>query len=153
MWTSSQPGRSDRPALRRRALDVLGLAVAFAFLPELVGGSASAVLQPHRGWIAVLVLAARYGGGGLFAGLIASAGAIGIGSAVAGTGLVTSLSRLDSAPNLIAFGACLAVSWVASWHLRCQADLGERLRATSDCAAESEATIETLREVVATLRA
>jgi hypothetical protein len=101
----------------------------------------------------VLVLAARYGSGGLFTGLIAAAAAVGIGAAVAGTGLVTSWSRLDSGPNLIAFGACLILSWVGSRHLRRQADLCERLRAFSDRAAESEASIETLRGLVATLRA
>src|SRR5439155_26910135 len=121
MWIS-EPRHLDRPKLRRRALDAFGLAVALAFLPELVAARAGVVLEPHPGWIAVLVLAARYGSGGFFAGLIASAGAVGIGSAVVGTGLGTALSRLGSGPNLIALGACLTVSWVASWHLRSQAD-------------------------------
>ncbi len=151
MWTSRQPGRQARPAVRRRALDAFVLAVAFGFLPELVRARAGAVLEPHPGWVAVLLLAARDGSGGFFAGLIATAVAVGIGSAV--TGLGTSWSHLDSGPNLIAFGACLTVSWVSSWHLRRQADLCERLRALSDRAAEAETTIETLRGVVATLRA
>ncbi|TMQ56945.1 MAG: hypothetical protein E6K76_11890 [Candidatus Eisenbacteria bacterium] len=152
MWIS-EPRHLDRPKLRRRALDAFGLAVALAFLPELVAARAGVVLEPHPGWIAVLVLAARYGSGGLFTGLIAAAGAVGIGSAVAGAGLVTSWSRLDSGPNLIAFGACLAVSGIASWHLRRQADLCERISALSDRAAEAEATIHSLRGVVARLRA
>jgi hypothetical protein len=66
---------------------------------------------------------------------------------------VTALSRLDSGPNLIAFGACLAVSWVASWHLRRHADLCERQRTLSDRAAEAEAIVVTLRDLVSTLRA
>src|SRR5712691_11868707 len=111
MWISKQPGRRALPALRGRALDAFGLAVALAFLPELVGARAGVVLEPHPGWIAVLVLAARYGSGGLFTGLIAAAGAVGIGSVVTGTGLVNLWSRLDSGPNLIAFSGCLTVSW------------------------------------------
>ena len=152
MWTSRPRGPRARPAPMRRALDAFGFAVAFAFLPELIGVRAGVVLEPHPGWIAVLVLAARYGSGGLFTGLIAVAGATVIGSALAGTGLVTSWSRLESTPNLIAFGACLTVSWVASWHLRREADLSERLRAVSGRAADSQAAIEALRGGVATLR-
>src|SRR5882672_11278653 len=112
MWISRQTHRHGRPALNRRALDAVGLAAMLAFLPELAAARAGVVLEPHPGWIAVLVLAARYGSGGLFAGLIAAAGAAGVGSAVAGSGLATSWTRLDSAPNLIAFGACLTVSWI-----------------------------------------
>src|SRR5204863_115254 len=78
-----------------------------------------------------LVPAWRYGSGGLYPGLIAAACAGGVGTAVAGTGLVTAWSRLDSGPNLIAFAACLAVSWVASWHLRTQTELRERLATAS----------------------
>jgi len=135
------------------AFEAVGLAGALAFLPEVVGARAGAVLEPHPGWIAVLLLAARYGSGGFFAGLVACAAAVGIGSTVAGAGLMTRWSRLDSGPNLIAFGACLAVSWIASWHLQRQAGLDERYRGISDRASQAQETIETLRGVVATLRA
>lgn len=153
MWISRPPDGQARPALRRRALDAFGLAVVFGFLPELIRSRAGVVLEPHPGWIAVLVLAARDGSGGFFAGLIAAAAAVAAGCVVAGTGLTASWSGLDSAPNLVAFCACLMVSWVASWHLRRHTGLGERLRALSDRAAEAEATIVALRDVVATLRA
>jgi uncharacterized coiled-coil protein SlyX len=152
MWTSRQPDRQIRPGLRRRALDAFGLAVVLGFLPELVGAHAGLVFQPHPGWIAVLVLAALYGSGGLFTGLIAAAGAVGIGSVVAGTGLTSLWGGLQSGPNLIAFGACLAVSCVASWHLRRQLNLSELVSTLSNRTTEAEATIETLRDVVATLR-
>ena len=152
MSISRPPGRPIRPALRRRALDAFGLAVVLGFLPELVGARAGVVLEPHPAWIAVLILAARDGSGGFFAGLIAAAAAVAVGSEIGGSGLAASWSRLDSGPNLCAFGACLIVSWVASWHLRRQADLRERVGALSDRAAEGEATIETLQGVVAALR-
>ena len=152
MWISSQVGPLLRPASRRRALDAFALAVVFGLLPELAR-SRGVVLEPHPVWIAVLILAARDGSGGFFAGLIAAAAAVAAGSAIAGTGLAGPWGRLDSASNLIAFGACLMISWVASWHLRRHADLSERLRAHSDHAAEAEATIVALRDLVATLRA
>src|SRR3989442_15433700 len=94
-----QLGRQVAPALRRRALDVFGLAVALAFLPELAAARAGVVLEPHPGWIAVLVLAARYGSGGLFAGLIASTGAVGIGSAGAGPRAGTAVSPPRPGPH------------------------------------------------------
>jgi uncharacterized coiled-coil protein SlyX len=154
MWISANRlGRQDAPGLRRRALEAFGLAFVLGFLPELARARTGAVLEPHPAWIAVLVLAARYGSGGFFAGLIAAAAAAGIGSALAGAGLATSWKHLGSTPNLIAFGTCLTVSGVGSWHLRRLDDLGERLRSVSARAADAEATIETLRGVVAKLRA
>jgi len=153
LWTAKEPVRRAPPALRRRVFDAVWLAAALALLPELVAARAGTVLEPHPGWIAVLVLAARYGSGGLYPGLIAAGVAGGIGSAFAGTGPVSAWSGLDSGPNLIAFAACLAVSWAASWHLRTQAELRERLSTASNRAAEAETKNETLRDVVATLRA
>jgi len=151
--STSRPPAPRVPPATRHALDAFLLALTLAFLPEVAGTRAGVVLDPHPGWIAVLVLAARYGSGGFFAGLVAAAVAVAIGSAVAGNGLAAAWSRLDSGPNLIAFGGCLAVSWVASWHLRRQADLDERLRASAVRVAEGEATTEALRDAVATLRA
>jgi len=152
MWISRPPGHGT-PTRWRRALEAFGPALALASAAELAGVRARAVLEPHPGWIAVIVLAARYGTEGFFAGLIAVVGAIAIGSAVAGTGPTTSWSRLDSGPNLAAVAACLTVSWIASWHLRRQGELSERLRSLSDRAAEAEGTIVALRDLVATLRA
>src|SRR5438034_8386695 len=104
MRISRLPDRQGSPPSSRHALDVWGiaLALALALLPELLAARRGVVLEPHPSWIAVLVLAARYGSGGLFAGLIAAAGAVGIGSAIAGAGLLTPWSRLDSGLNLIA---------------------------------------------------
>jgi len=152
MRISRLPNRQGSAPSRRHALDVWGLAFALAFLPELAAARAGVALEPHPGWIAALVLAARYGSVGLIAGLAAAAVAMGIGSAVAGAGFLPPWSSLDTGPNLIAFGVCLVVSWIASWHLRCQTDLHERERGLSDRCAAAEATVETLRDVVATLR-
>jgi|SRR5262245_27258593 len=136
-----------------RAVEALALALVFAVLPELPRVNGGAVLDPHPGWIAVLVLAARYGGPGLFTGLFAAACGIGLGSVIAGAGLAASWGGLESAPNLLALGACLLVSCVTSGHFRRQADLRERLREASRQAADAEATADRLRNVVEALRA
>src|SRR5213075_801357 len=141
MRISERSSRDARPTVSRCVLDAIALAVALAFVTEWVGTRAGLAFDPHPGWIAVLVLAARYGSGGLFAGLITGAVAVGIGSALAGSAPVTAWSRFDSGPNLIAFGACLAVSSVASWHLRRRADLCERLSVLREQASMAEATI------------
>jgi hypothetical protein len=152
MWISRVDRATPRPALMTRVLETLGFAIALGFLPELARARVGAALEPHPGWIAVLVLAARYGSAGFFPGLIAVAGAVALAATIAGTGLATTWNRFDSGPDLIAFGACLAVSWVASWHLRREADLRERIVALSHRSDDFEATIETLRGVVTTLR-
>jgi uncharacterized coiled-coil protein SlyX len=117
------------------------------------GTGVKAMLDPHPSWLAVLILAARYGSAGLFAGLVVAAGAVGIASPVTGTDAASTWSRLQSGSNLVALAACLAVSWVSSWHLRARADLSERLHALSHGTAEAQATIEALCDVATTLRA
>src|SRR5258705_10292090 len=84
MRSSRRPDREGSAPSRRHALDVWGLAFALAFLPELAAARAGVALEPNPGWIAALVLAARYGSAGLVAGLTAAAGAVVIGSAVPG---------------------------------------------------------------------
>jgi len=141
-----------QPTLRARALEALALAVLLGALPEWVELRSGIALEPHPGWIVVLILAARYGGSGLFAGLVAAAGAIAGVTAIAGAGLSSVWSELHSAPSLIAFGGCVIVSWIASWHLRRQAELSRRLRERRDRSREMRAAMETLSSTVAKLR-
>jgi len=141
------------PAAVMFALETIALAAALGFLPEFAAARAHAALQPHPGWIAVVTLAARYGGRGFALGLIAAVASIGLGSALAGQGLVSAIARLGSAPNLIALGTCMVVSWVASWHLRRRDGLRERVRALTDQTARAEDANETLQKVVTSLRA
>ena len=152
MRISRLPRDHAHATLTRRALEAFVLGLAFAFLPELFR-STDAALDPHPAWIAVVVLAARDGIGGFFAGLTAAAACVGVGSAIGGADLATSWNRLDSGHNLAAFGACLAVSWIGSWHLGRQVDLGKRLHSLSERAAEGDATIDGLRNAVSALRA
>ncbi|MGH9868510.1 MAG: hypothetical protein ACREAA_10155 [Candidatus Polarisedimenticolia bacterium] len=135
-----------------RVLEALGLAFVFVFLPELPWARSGPVLEPHPGWIAVLVLSARYGSHGFLAGMAAAAATVGLGSAIGGAGLAGSLSHLESGPNLVALGACLAVSWVASCHTHRQAVLCKQLQVLSDRAGHAESMVQALQGVVETLR-
>lgn len=134
------------------AFEALGLATVFAFLPELSWARSGPSLEPHPGWIAVILLSARYGSRGFFVGLTSAFAAVGLGSAVAGAGLADCLSRLESGRNLMALGACLAVSWVASCHTHRQAVLRRQLKALADRAADAETMVRALHGIVEALR-
>jgi len=160
MWTSkvrNSTAAGPRSGLANvaatRFLEALALAFLFTLVPEWAASRRDAILEPHPFWIAVAILSARHGAGGLLAGVVAGVAAVGIGAALAGADSGISLGRLESAPNLIAFAACLAVSWIASWHLRREARHEERVRTLSKRSAEADATIGALREVATTLRA
>jgi len=153
MSTSNDGSRLARPMPGRRVLEASGLAALFALAPELMRSHHGPMFEPHPAWIAALALAARDGSAGLLAGLIACAVAIGAGALVTGAGLVAPFAQLASPPNLVAFTACLAVSWIAAWHVRRREDLDQRLRESSRRVADAEATIGGLRDVVGWLRA
>src|SRR5438093_9947156 len=114
MWTFESTGWSAWSIRAVRALEALSLAIAFAFLPELPWVNRGVALEPHPGWLAVLVLSARYGSGGFFAGLSSCALAVWGASRIAGTALPNAWDRLDSDLNLMALGASLIVAWIAS---------------------------------------
>lgn len=153
MWISDRMACFARLSPRLRELEALALAVLSAFLPEMAWGGPGIGLEPHPGWIGVVLVAVRYGIGGFLAGLAATTVAMGAGSAIAGAGFSASWTRLDSGPNLLAMGACLIVSWIAARQHARQADLQERLLAVSDRALDAERTARELRRVVRNLRA
>lgn len=153
MWTSSSASTVNAWARLRRPLDATLLALVFGLLPEWIFARAGAVPRPHPGWIAVLLLAARDGRDGCLAGLAATAIALTLGALFAGLAPASALARLSTVPDLVAFAACLLVSWIGSWHLRRHADLEGRLRRALAREGESEATHDALREAVAYLRA
>jgi len=152
MWISSRPVAQEQVTLGRNVLVSAGLAVLFGLLPELARARAGGVLDPHPAWVAVLLLAARNGTNGCLLGLVAAALAVGVGAGITGFGPVRVWSSFESPHNLAAFAACLAVSWIVAWHLRTQSDLAARLHAVSRRAAEAEARLDELHELVARLR-
>ena len=72
---------------------------------------------------------------------------------ITSTSFAATWARIDSGENAVALGACLLVSWVGTWHQRRAADLDERRRTLTARVSDAEATIATLRDVVARLRA
>ena len=150
MPISSRAVAGRRSGLAIAALEAIALTIVFGFLPELRVGP---ILDPHPCWIAVLVLSARYGHGGFVVGLTAASFAIAAGSIAGGRELASTWSRLGSARDVIALGACLVVAWIASRHIRRQFELRERLLAHARRTARARATIRARREVSETLRA
>lgn len=133
-----------------RALEAIGLAAVFSFLPEILSPGDAAAFDPHPGWLAVLVLSARYGSAGFFGGMAAAAALGGLGAAIAGAG--SPWGGLGSERNLMLLGACLIVSWIGSSHNRRQADLQKHVRDERERASEAEATVRALREAALALR-
>lgn len=142
-----------RTGLRARALEAIGLALVLGFLPQLAFARSATALALHPGWLAVLVLAARYGRGGWFAGLAALGAAVGAAAAITGAGLSPLRDAVRSGPDLLALAGTLLVSWIASWHLRRQAALDRRLHSLIRRNREARAAIAAMRGAVATLRA
>src|SRR5689334_13695291 len=149
MWISRKKARQVALPLMRPALQASALAIVLALLPEWVAIRTGRVLVPHPGWIVVLLLATRHGTRGFLAGTLAAACAVTVGAAIAGTDLVRSWSTHSTAADLTSLGACLAASWIGSWHLRHERDLAEGLRVTSARAAAAEASLRNLGHVAA----
>jgi hypothetical protein len=152
MWTSDPTRGQAPPKGRVLALEALALATAFALVPELPWLGPGRFVGPHPGWLAVLILSARYGSLGFFAGLAAAAAGVEVGSVLAGRGLAASWHRLDSAENVVTLGGCLLISWIASSHIRRRAELRERLTLLGERAARAEENARTMREIAASLR-
>lgn len=107
----------------------------------------------HPGWLLVLLLAARYGSGGLFAGAICAAAGVALASLCAGTGLGPLAARTSALGDLGAVVASAMVAWVADSQQRRGAALAsqmtaleERARAAEDCVAQLTETALALRE-------
>lgn len=95
---------------------------------------------PHVAWIAVIVIAARYGTEGLlltlplvWGPLVAVAGLLGAFAALQ--------TRLDRADDLAAMVAAVLVGWIASTHERRHGDLAVTLEAARDRAAAQHALL------------
>jgi hypothetical protein len=134
-----------------RAAEAAALAAVFAFLPEALQARLGRTLEPHPGWIVVVILGARYGHPGFLAGLVLAAVAAGLGSLISGAPAAAWIG-IGSGADLVAFAACLGITWVASLHLRREAELRERLSWLTRRAEGAEAAAEALREVVEQLR-
>ena len=151
MSTSDRNATTGRPTLRMRAAEASALAALFALLPGALHAHLGRTPEPHPGWIAVVILGARYGNPGFLAGLTLATTAALLGSVIAGDP-AAAWRGIGSGADLVAFAACLGITWVASSHLRREAELCDRLDWLTRRAEGAEAAAESLREVVERLR-
>jgi len=147
---------SSAPRTRTIALEATAAALVFVGLPALFGvmrGPRAGALLPNPGWMAVLLLAARYGNRGFLLAVGAAAGVAAM--ALAGTHVAPPalLVTLESPANLGALAASMVVAWIASQHHRRSWRLAMRLDVAERWAREAGATVQTLRAAVAALRA
>ena len=148
----SDPRSEPLPPPGRRALAAAALAAGFALVTEATSVRTGVALAPHPAWIAVMVLGARYGSGGFLAGVAAAAVGVGLGSALCGGDLFATWTGTRGGPDLVALGASLGISWVASVHLTREADLRERIGLLADRAGSAETAALELGGLVERLR-
>jgi hypothetical protein len=133
------------------ALAASGLAVGAATLlaPADVGLTS---VYPYPVWLAVALLAARYGARGLAFSAVLGWGLATVAAAAMHVPLDAVLARSTSGPDLGALLAVVLIGWVASFHERRATDLGASLESLERrCAAESEA-LAALRSTALVLR-
>jgi hypothetical protein len=106
----------------------------------------------HPGWLLVLLLAARYGSGGLFAGAICAAAGVALASLCAGTGLGPLAARTAALGDLGAVVASAMVAWVADSQHRRGAALASQMTALEERARGAEDSVAQLTETALALR-
>jgi len=106
----------------------------------------------HPGWIAVAVLAARYGTVGFLPGAAAATILTAVVELAVGGHSDTGLAHLASGANLAGCGACVLLAWVGACHCRRERHLIERAAALSDVVTAERATNDALLESVEVLR-
>jgi len=154
--SESRPASGPLPArtivLEALAVAALALGISALLAPADVGMGAHA-LRPHPIWLAVALMAARYGTRGLAAGLFGG-WSLTIGAAAAlRVPLAVIEARLGSGPDLGALLGVILIGWVASIHERRARELGMALAALEECCASDATALEALRSTAVVLRA
>lgn len=106
----------------------------------------------HPGWLIVLLLAARYGSGGLCAGAIFGTAAVALASLCAGAGLAPLAARASALGDLGAAVAGVLVAWVADAQQRRNAALGSQMAVLDGRARGAEDCVAQLTEAALALR-
>ncbi len=139
-------------ALEALAVAALALGVSALLAPADVGMGAHA-LRPHPIWLAVALMAARYGTRGLAVGLVGG-WALTIAAATAlRVPMAVVEARIASGPDLGALLGVILIGWVASIHERRARELGMALAALEECCASDAAALAALRSTAVVLRA
>ena len=152
--SETRPASGPLPArtIAIEALAVSALAVSIAALlaPGDIGLRS---LHPHPIWLAVALMAARYGTRGLAAGvLIGWAVTVAVAEALRVPPAILA-ARVSSGPDLGALLAVILVGWVASSHERRASELGIALAALQECWAGDASALAALRATAVVLRA
>jgi hypothetical protein len=150
-----QTSKLVRTPLRRIAVEAVIAAAAAVMLTGLLApaGLGLGSLAPHPVWLAVVALAARYGGRGLVVGAPVAWGGLAAAAAALQISPRVVLERLSSGADLAAFAAVVVVSWIASMHERRHVEAAEKVAGLERlCAAEQTALAE-LRRAAVVLRA
>ncbi len=137
---------------KEAALMVLGLVAAAALVSR-----ADPVLllrfQPHPIWLAVLILAARYGNRGLAIVLPIAWGAVAVTAVCLGAPLSALAGRLGSGPELGALVGAVLVAWVSSMHERRTLELREEKAFLEARCTKARTVANELRRAVVAVRA
>jgi hypothetical protein len=139
-------------ALEALAVAALALGVSALLAPADVGMGAHA-LRPHPIWLAVALMAARYGTRGLTAGLIGGWTLTIAAAAALRVPMAAVEARIGSGPDLGALLGVILIGWVASIHERRARELGMALATLEECSASDAAALEALRSTAVMLRA
>ncbi len=154
--SESRPTSGPLPArtiaLEALAVAALALGVSALLAPADVGMGAHA-LRPHPIWLAVALMAARYGTRGLAAGLIGGWTLTIAAAAALHVPMAAVEARIGSGPDLGALLGVILIGWVASIHERRARELGMALAALEECSASDAAALEALRSTAVVLRA
>lgn len=106
----------------------------------------------HPAWIPVIVLAARYGMGGLFASLVLTWGAL-VGVTLAqGQDLSGFQARFHGAMDLLVLMTAILVAWIAILHGSRMARTIDRLTDATELQRQSDETVQALYDSLAYLR-
>src|SRR5436190_3570099 len=139
---------------RRVVYESLGAGAIVFCLSLLIAPEEPALTSwaTHPGWLLVLLLAARYGSGGLFTGAICAAAGVALASLCAGTGLGPLAARTSALGDLGAVVASAMVAWVADSRQRRGAALASQMTALEERARGAEDSIAQLTETALALR-
>lgn len=136
-------------ALESLFVSAAAVAVALALAPA---DAALGAPGPHLAWLAVLVIAARYGTRGLLIALPVGAGVLTAVAWLLHRDAVL-VARMETGADLAGMGAAVLVGWIASLQERRLGDLSARLRQAQRRTATDADLLRELQDALLSMRA
>jgi hypothetical protein len=137
-------------ALEALAASALAVGAAAVLSPRDVG---LATLYPHPIWLAVALLAARYGSRGLGMGVLVGWSVTALLALVMRAPLALVVARTTSGPDLGTLLGVVMVAWIASIHERRAGELTATVASLKERCAEDHEMVGQLRTAAVALRA